>query len=55
MKKTPLIISLACLALAIVIFVFAEGARAVYSGSFFTMLSVIVFITWWVRFRQRPG
>ena len=54
MKKTPLIISLACLALAIVIFVFAEGARAVYSGLFFAMLAVVAFVTWWVRFRQRP-
>ena len=54
MKKTPLIISLICLALAIVIFIFAEGARAVYSGLFFAMLAVVVFVTWWVRFRRRP-
>lgn len=54
MKKTLLIIPLVCIALAIVIFVFAEGARAVYSGSFFAMLAVVVFVTWWVRFRHRP-
>jgi hypothetical protein len=36
----PLIVGAASLALATLIFVFASGARRVYSGVFFVMLGV---------------
>jgi hypothetical protein len=45
MRKVAAISALACLALAVIVFVFADGARAVYSGLFFIMLAVVFFIT----------
>jgi hypothetical protein len=40
MKKSRLIIGIACFVLAAVIFVFAEGGRRLYSGIFFIILGV---------------
>jgi hypothetical protein len=42
MSKTQLVIGVICLALAAVIFVFAEGARRIYSGAFFTVLGIVM-------------
>jgi hypothetical protein len=52
MKKPPVIISLTSLALAVIIFVFADGARAVYSGLFFVVLAGVVVVTSWMRARK---
>ena len=41
MKKMPLTLGIACLALAAVIFVFAGGVRRVYSGIFFAVIGVV--------------
>ncbi|MGD8700042.1 MAG: hypothetical protein PVJ43_12170 [Gemmatimonadales bacterium] len=41
MNKTLLAIGIVSLALAAVIFVFAEGARRIYSGAFFTIIGVV--------------
>jgi hypothetical protein len=40
-QKLPLIVGVAGLALAAVIFVVASGRRRVYSGAFFLMLGVV--------------
>lgn len=39
--KTKLLIAIACLILAVVIFVFAEGARRLYSGGFFALIGLV--------------
>lgn len=44
MSKTQLVIGVICLALAAVIFVFAEGARRIYSGGFFTVVGAVVLL-----------
>lgn len=44
MSKTQLVIGVICLALAAVIFVFAEGARRIYSGAFFTVIGVVMLL-----------
>jgi hypothetical protein len=44
MNKTQLVIGVVCLALAAVIFVFAEGARRIYSGGFFTIIGVVTLL-----------
>jgi hypothetical protein len=44
MSKTQLAIGVICLALAAVIFVFAEGARRIYSGAFFTVIGVVMLL-----------
>ncbi|MFC1484330.1 hypothetical protein ACFL5M_00715 [Candidatus Neomarinimicrobiota bacterium] len=49
MKKTPLVLSLIGLILAIVIFVFADGLRRYYSGGFFLIMAIVLFIS------SRPG
>jgi uncharacterized membrane protein len=41
MNKTQLVIGVVFLALAVVIFVFAEGARRIYSGAFFAIIGVV--------------
>ncbi len=47
MRKLPLVLGLICLAIAAVIFVFAEGARRIYSGVFFLMLAVAILADYW--------
>ena len=42
MKRFPLVMGLACLALAIVIFVFADGLRRFYSGGFFLVMAIVL-------------
>jgi len=39
--KIQLILATACVILAIVIFVFAEGARRIYSGGFFALMGLV--------------
>ena len=41
MKKLNVYVAIACFALAIVIFVFASGARRIYSGGFFTVVGAV--------------
>lgn len=38
MRKLPLALGLICVAIAAVVFVFADGARRIYSGVFFLVL-----------------
>ena len=45
MPKMPLAISIICLALAAVIFVFADGARRIYAGLFFAMLGIVTLVS----------
>ena len=42
MKRFPLVMGLACLALAIVIFIFADGLRRFYSGGFFLVMAIVL-------------
>jgi hypothetical protein len=42
MRRTPLVIAALCIVLAVLIFVFAEGARRLYAGAFFAVLGVVV-------------
>ncbi len=44
MNKTQLYIGVICLALAAVIFVFADGARRIYAGVFFALLGVVTLV-----------
>lgn len=44
MNKLHIVIALLCFLLAVTIFIFAEGARAIYSGVFFAILGAVV--TW---------
>ena len=44
MKRSQLVLGLACLALAIVIFVFADGLRRFYSGGFFLLMAVVLLL-----------
>jgi len=54
MSKTQLAIGVICLVLAAVIFVFAEGARRIYSGGFFTVIGVVMLLNArWGRSRKR--
>ncbi len=39
--KIQLLLAIACLILAVVIFVFADGARRIYSGGFFALVGVV--------------
>ena len=41
MRRVPLIIAVVCIVLAVLIFVFAAGARRVYAGVFFALLGVV--------------
>ena len=41
MNRRQTVIGAICLVLAAVIFVFAEGARRIYAGSFFALLGVV--------------
>jgi hypothetical protein len=45
MKPTQLIVGLACLGIAIIIFILADGLRRYYSGGFFLLLSVVFLLT----------
>ena len=45
MKPTQLIVGLACLAIAVIIFILADGLRRYYSGGFFLLLSVVFLLT----------
>lgn len=53
MKKTPIVIAILCFILAIAVFVFAEGARAIYSGVFFVMLGAV--LLWTARRSAQKG
>jgi hypothetical protein len=44
MNRTQLVIGAICLVLAAVIFVFAEGARRIYAGSFFALVGVVTLV-----------
>lgn len=51
MKKIELIIGTICLALAVIIFIYAEGLRRWYSGMFFAIIAVAMFLNAWRRQR----
>jgi hypothetical protein len=53
MKKGSLILGLAFLVLATVIFIFAEGLKRYYSGGFFLLLAIVLFLTEHVRYRNK--
>jgi hypothetical protein len=44
MRTLPVVFSLASLVIGLVVFVFAEGARAVYSGLFFVVLAAVLLV-----------
>lgn len=44
MRKSPPILAIVCFLIAIIIFVFAEGARRIYSGGFFVFLGVMLLV-----------
>jgi len=44
MNRTQLAIAIVCLALAAVIFVFADGARRVYAGGLFLVLGIVTLV-----------
>jgi peptidoglycan/LPS O-acetylase OafA/YrhL len=52
MRTSNTILATACFILAIVIFVFAEGLRVVYSGGFFVLLGVVLLLS---GRRGKPG
>lgn len=45
MKNWQILLSIVFFILAIVIFVFASGARRVYSGVFFTLLGIAILVS----------
>ena len=47
MRKLPLVLGLMCVAIAAIVFVFADGARRVYSGIFFLMLGGVMLAESW--------
>jgi len=51
LQKLPLIMMIVCFALAVVIFVFASGARRIYSGLFFTVIGAVMAVNLW-RWRR---
>jgi len=44
MRKLPLVLAVASFVLAIIIFVFAEGARSIYSGAFFVLIGIVLLL-----------
>jgi len=44
MNKLYVLISIASFILAIVIFVYASGARRIYSGLFFTIIGIVMYL-----------
>ena len=42
LQKKPLILGIICLVVAAGIFVFADGARRIYSGGFFALLGLVL-------------
>jgi hypothetical protein len=40
-RKPYIYLAIACFVLAVVIFVFASGARRIYSGGFFALLGIV--------------
>jgi len=44
-RKMALIPAILCIALSIIIFVFADGLRRFYSGAFFLILGITLFVT----------
>jgi hypothetical protein len=49
MPKSALIVAALFFLVAAVIFVFADGARRIYSGAFFVMIGVVVLANPWFR------
>jgi hypothetical protein len=39
--KKQIYIAIVCFLLAIIIFIFADGAKRIYSGGFFTLLGIV--------------
>ena len=42
--KIQIVLGFSCLLLAIVIFIFADGARRFYSGGFFTLIGIVTLL-----------
>ena len=42
MRNTALVTGVICLLLAVIVIIFADGPRRIYSGSFFILLSVVM-------------
>ena len=53
MRKLPLVLAVVSFLLAVIVFVFAEGARSVYSGLFFVVLGVVSLVN--ARRRERKA
>lgn len=51
MRKVPLALAVVSFLLALVIFAFAGGARAIYSGLFFIVIGVVLLM----NARRNPG
>jgi len=43
LKKFPLIIGIIAIIIAIIVFIYASGARRIYSGSLFILIGIIQF------------
>lgn len=52
LNKFALVTGIVCIALAIIIFLFADGLRRWYSGFFFTLMGIVSLINY---FRWRQG
>jgi hypothetical protein len=44
-RRLPLALAIACLVIAVLVFLLADGARAIYSGVFFVMLGVVALLS----------
>ena len=50
MKKLPLITGILSLILAVIVFIFADGAKRIYSGGFLAILGIVqLYTAWWSR------
>jgi len=54
MRKLPLVLAMASFVLSLVIFIFAEGARSIYSGAFFALIGVVLLLNARRRQPQAP-
>lgn len=52
MKKLPLITGILSLILAVIVFVFADGARRIYSGALFMIFGFLQLYAAWRSGRQ---
>lgn len=53
MDKVTLVVGILCIALAVLIFVLADGLRRYYSGIFFAVIGTVMLVNTFYR-RRRP-